>query len=97
MTSLTKLGPKILPILPDTSKLPAGDRKDRIEQLRAALKVAEEDIQPGASRVTLEGKGIRLTEAIQQLQKRTGNTHHRPARAARSRGDEPRAGSGDPR
>ena len=72
--SLTKLGPKILPILPDTSKLPAGDRKDRIEQLRAALKVAEEEIQPGASRVTLEGKGIRLTEAIQQLQKRTGNT-----------------------
>jgi hypothetical protein len=73
MTSLTKLGPKILPILPDPAKLPAGDRKDRIEQLRSALGKAEADINPAASRVTLEGKGIRLTEALQQLQKQSGN------------------------
>jgi hypothetical protein len=73
MASLTKLGPKILPILPDPSTLPAGNRKDGIEKLRTTLRKAEEDINPNASRVTLQGKGIRLTEALQQLQKQTGN------------------------
>ncbi len=73
MASLIKLGPKILPMLPDPATLPAGNRKDRIEQLRAALRKAEDDINPNASRVTLEGKGIRLTEALRQLQKQTGN------------------------
>jgi hypothetical protein len=73
MASLIKLGPKILPLLPDPATLPAGNRKDQIEKLRAALRKAEDDINPNASRVTLEGKGIRLTEALQQLQKQTGN------------------------
>ena len=73
MAALTKLGPKILPLLPDAATLPAGERKDRVEKLRAALRKAEDDINPAASRVTLEGKGIRLTEAMQQLQKQTGN------------------------
>ncbi len=73
MASLIKLGPKILPMLPDPATLPTGNRKDRIEKLRAALRKAEDDINPKASRVTLEGKGIRLTEALQQLQKQTGN------------------------
>ncbi|MGP0067667.1 MAG: hypothetical protein ACLQGP_29235 [Isosphaeraceae bacterium] len=73
MASLTKLGPKILPILPDPATLPAGNRKERIEQLRAALRKSEDDVNPSASRITLVGKGIRLTEALQQLQKQTGN------------------------
>src|SRR5579885_2292428 len=73
MAALTKLGPKALPLLPDPATLPAGERKERIEKLRAALRKAEEDVNPGASRVTLVGKGIRLSEAIQQLQKQTGN------------------------
>jgi hypothetical protein len=73
MAALTKLGPKVLPLLPDAATLPAGERKDRVEKLRAALRTAEDDIKPSASRVTLEGKGIRLTEAMQQLQKQTGN------------------------
>jgi hypothetical protein len=71
--SLIKLGPKILPVLPDSSALKPGERKDRLERIRAALRKAEEDINPGASRVTIEGKGIRLSEALQQLQKQTGN------------------------
>ena len=82
MASLTKLGPKILPLLPDPATLPAGNRKDRIEKLRAALRKAEDEINPDASRVTLEGKGIRLTEALQQLQKQTGNADHRHARSS---------------
>jgi hypothetical protein len=73
MTALTKLGPKVLPFLPDPATLPAGDRKERIEALRAALRKAEDEINPGASRVTLEGKGIRLSEALQQIQKQSGN------------------------
>src|SRR5262249_59946249 len=73
MAALTKLGPKILPLLPDAATLSAGNRKEGIEKLRAALRKAEEDVNPAASRVTLEGKGIRLSEAIQQLQKQTGN------------------------
>jgi hypothetical protein len=73
MASLIKLGPKILPVLPDPSTLSAGDRKDRLERVRAALRKAEEEINPNASRVTLKGKGIRLSEALQQLQKQTGN------------------------
>jgi hypothetical protein len=73
MAALTKLGTKILPLLPDAASLPAGERKDRVEKLRAALRQAQDDVNPAASRVTLEGKGIRLTEAMQQLQKQTGN------------------------
>ena len=73
MASLIKLGPKILPMLPDVATLPAGNRKEQIEKLRAALRQAEDDINPHASRVTLEGKGIRLTEALRQIQKQTGN------------------------
>src|SRR4051794_27130360 len=72
-TSLIKLGPKILPSLPDPSTIPSGERKDRLERIRAALRKAEEEINPHASRVTIQGKGIRLSEALQQLQKQTGN------------------------
>jgi hypothetical protein len=73
LASLLKLGPKALPMLPDPATLPAGNRKDQIEKLRASLRNAEEEINPNASRVTLTGKGVRLSEAIQQLQKQTGN------------------------
>jgi hypothetical protein len=73
MAALTKLGPKVLSLLPDSAALPASPRKDQIEKLRTALRKAEDEINPAASRVTLEGKGIRLTEALQQLQKQTGN------------------------
>ena len=59
---------------PTPATLPAGERKDRLEKLRAALRKAEDEINLGAAEVTLKGKGIRLTEAIQQLQKQTGNT-----------------------
>ncbi len=38
MASLVKLGPKILPMLPDVATLPAGNRKEQIEKLRAALR-----------------------------------------------------------
>jgi hypothetical protein len=73
MAALTKLGPKVLPLLPEAVALPAGIRKDQVEKLRAALRKALDEVNPGATRVTIQGKGIRLTEALQQLQKQTGN------------------------
>jgi hypothetical protein len=73
LAALTKLGPKILPLLPDSAAVPAGVRKDQLEKLREGLRKAQDEINPGASKVTIEGKGIRLTEALQLLQKQTGN------------------------
>ena len=70
---LIKLGPKVLPLLPDPATVKSRERKDRLERIRVALRKAEEEINPNASRVTLQGKGIRLSEALQQLQKQTGN------------------------
>jgi hypothetical protein len=73
MASLIKLGPKILPLLPDAATLKDGERKERLTKIRAALREKEDEVVPGATRVTIAGKGIRLSEALQQLQKQTGN------------------------
>lgn len=72
--ALTKLGPKILPLLPDPAAMPGGLRKDEVQKLRESLRKAQDEVHPGASRVTIEGQGIRLTEALQRLQKQTGNS-----------------------
>jgi hypothetical protein len=71
--SLIKLGPKVLPLLPDPAALKAGPRKDALEKVRAALRAKDEDVNTAASKATLSGKGIRLSEALQQIQKQTGN------------------------
>jgi hypothetical protein len=71
--SLIKLGPKVLPLLPDPAALKAGPRKDALEKVRSALRAKDEDINTAASKATLSGKGIRLSEALQQIQKQTGN------------------------
>jgi len=71
--SLIKLGPKVLPLLPDPATAKTAERKQRLERVRTALRVKEEDVNTNASRVTLSGKGIRLSEALQQLQKQSGN------------------------
>jgi hypothetical protein len=72
-TSLIKLGPKILPLLPDAAAAKTPEKKDRLERVRTALRALEAEVNTDASRVTITGKGIRLTEALQQLQKQTGN------------------------
>jgi hypothetical protein len=41
--------------------------------VRTALRGKEEDVNTNASRVTVSGKGIRLSEALQQIQKQSGN------------------------
>ena len=72
-TSLIKLGPKIVPLLPDPATVKSTERKDRLERIRTALRKAEDDVNINATKVTIEGKGIRLSEALQQLQKQSGN------------------------
>jgi len=72
-TGLIKLGPKILPLLPDAAAAKTPEKKERLERVRTALRALEAEVNTGASRVTITGKGIRLSEALQQLQKQTGN------------------------
>jgi hypothetical protein len=71
--ALVKLGPRILPLLPAVTKTTSPGRKERLERIRAALQEAEEESNVGAAKVTIQGKGIRLTEAIQKLQAQSGN------------------------
>ncbi len=70
---LIKMGARILPLLPDPSGVASPERKKRLEKIREAIEQASESVSTEASRVTIQGKGIRLSEAIAQLQKQTGN------------------------
>ncbi len=71
--ALIKLGPKILPLLPDEAAAKTPERKSRLEKIRTTLKEMQPDNTSNASKVTIKGKGIRLSEALQQLQKQSGN------------------------
>jgi hypothetical protein len=71
--ALVKLGPRILPFLPEPTKSTSPARKERLERIRAALREAEEESNLGAAKVSIQGQGIRLTEAIQKLQAQSGN------------------------
>ena len=71
--SLIKLGPKVLPLLPDAATVTSAERKERLGRIRAALAEKQAELNTDASKVTVTGKGIRLSEALQQLQKQTGN------------------------
>jgi hypothetical protein len=70
--TLVKLGPRVLPLL-DAVKGGSPERKERIERIRAKLAEAVDASNLVVSKVTLKGKGIRLTEVIQKLQTQTGN------------------------
>jgi len=70
---LIKLGARVVPLLPDPASVASKEHKERLERVRAALRQAEEETCTAASRVTIQAKAIRLSEAIQQLQKQTGN------------------------
>jgi hypothetical protein len=71
--ALIGLGPRVLPLLPDVTKTTPAARKERLERIVQALREAEETANLDASKVTIKGKGIRLSEAIRQLQAQTGN------------------------
>lgn len=72
--SLIKLGTKILPILPESSgKADSAGRDARLKKIRAALATSTKT-SPEASKVTLQGPGIRLTDALKSLQQQSGNS-----------------------
>jgi hypothetical protein len=71
--ALVKLGPRILPLLPEATKSTPAERTQRLERIRAALREAQEETNLGASKITIKGKGVRLSEAIQKLQAQSGN------------------------
>jgi len=71
--ALIKLGPRILPLLPDGDKAGSPVRRKRLERIRGALHEAFDQTNLGASKVTLQAKGIRLSEVVQKLQAQTGN------------------------
>ncbi|OJW19584.1 MAG: hypothetical protein BGO49_14100 [Planctomycetales bacterium 71-10] len=71
--ALKKLGPKALPLLPDAAGLPKA-RSERLAKVREAIQAAVADVDPSTpSAVTIHAQGIRLSDALQQLQKQTGN------------------------
>ncbi|MEO6808576.1 MAG: hypothetical protein ABI353_05630 [Isosphaeraceae bacterium] len=72
--SLTKLGARVLPLLPDPGKGASPDLKTRLAKVREALaNKADESNSFEASRVTIQGGGIRLSEALKRLQTQSGN------------------------
>lgn len=70
---LIKLGPKILPLLPGSTKGESAERTQRLDRVRQALRDAADSTNLGASKITLKAKGMRLTEVMQKLQAQTGN------------------------
>lgn len=71
--ALVKLGARALPLLPDPAGLPK-ERAERLARVREAIgKDGPGDDPTKPSRVTLKAKGIRLSDALLQLQKQTGN------------------------
>jgi hypothetical protein len=70
---LIKLGPKILPLLPETPAEADKDRRERLDRIRAALMEVQQEENHGPTFVTIQSKGIRLSEALQQAQRQTGN------------------------
>jgi hypothetical protein len=71
--ALVKLGPRILSLLPEPAPKDGKNLKERLAKVRAALLEEQDKVNLGASKVTIKGEGIRLSEAIKQLQARTGN------------------------
>jgi len=71
--SLVGLGAKILPVLPDGAKVKDEAVKARLAKIREALAEDQEKASLVASTVTIQGQGIRLTEALKALQIQTGN------------------------
>ena len=71
--ALVKLGARVLPLLPEPAPDASPERKDRLARIRKAIGDAKQDADATPSRVTLKAKGIRLSDALQQLQKQTGN------------------------
>lgn len=70
---LIELGRPALPLLPESVDVKSAEAKESLERVRKALEEAGAELNLGASKITIQGEGIRLSEVIQELQKQTGN------------------------
>lgn len=70
--SLIELGPRILPLLPESTR--SAERDQRLERIRSTLRESNETASLAAAKVTIVRKGIRLSEVIRELQKQSNNT-----------------------
>ncbi len=70
--ALMGLGEKALPFLPEPSPTHS-ERDQRVGRIRDQLRQAQDHINLGASRVTLRGQDLRLSEVLRALQKQSGN------------------------
>lgn len=71
--ALVALGAKALSVLPDAATITDAEQKQRLERVREAITQAVEAQAFSGSKVTIQGQGIRLSEALQQLQRQSGN------------------------
>jgi hypothetical protein len=71
--SLIELGSRVVVLLPAKVDPKKTDLVERLERVRSAIQAKEEVTNLGASKVTIKGNGIRLTEAIKALQTQSGN------------------------
>jgi hypothetical protein len=71
--ALIELGPRVLPVLPDPASVKSAEQKAGLQRVREALVAAQEKESFTASIVTIQGEGIRLSEALKQLQQQSGN------------------------
>src|SRR4051812_35423466 len=70
--ALIKLGPRILPLLPEPTGKLSAEQKARLTKVRDALNDLG-TANLGPSKVTIQAQGIRLTEVVKQIQAQTGN------------------------
>ena len=96
--ALIKLGPRVLPLLPEPSKAGEAEREKRLESRpRGAPRAAADKTNLGASKVTIQGQGAPALRGAPAAPGAVGQRHHRPPRAGGGRGDQPRARPGDRR
>ncbi len=71
--ALVELGTKALPFLPETIKGGSKEANATLEKVRTAIRESADQTNLGASKVTIQGQGIRLSEALQKLQAQSSN------------------------
>ena len=70
--ALVALGPKVLSLL-ETPEGSEGDVEERLGRIRAAIEEAGPEANLGASRITMDARGVRLSEVLRELQRQSGN------------------------
>ena len=85
--ALVKLGPRVLPFLPEVTKSTSAGRKERLDRIRTTLREAQEESNLGASKVTIAGDGDPPDGGDPEAASPVGQCDHRPPRADGGRGD----------